>query len=124
MVTIHINGSQFQFATLEEAELEAITHLLSLHTQVMEARVHARRLEGVLAAMPYRNRDEDKAAHLREAVQLWHHIRRAATCSRKLDGIPNRLSNPNCDPARLEKPWNRLWHPLRYADIPNSRPGA
>ncbi|MBF0339718.1 MAG: hypothetical protein HQL95_01980 [Magnetococcales bacterium] len=82
MVTIHINGAQYHFDSLQTAEREALAHLYELHTEVMRAKRNARKLDGLLFATPYRNREEEKAAHLREEVRLWHDLRRVATHTR------------------------------------------
>ncbi|MBF0126302.1 MAG: hypothetical protein HQM02_03735 [Magnetococcales bacterium] len=82
---MHHNASQHPYHTLSAEEQAALTRLHQLHAQVMQTRTLARNLEGLLSANPYRNKAEDKVAHLREEVRKWHGIRRQATHARQLD---------------------------------------
>ncbi|MBF0163472.1 MAG: hypothetical protein HQL97_12075 [Magnetococcales bacterium] len=82
MITMHVNGASFHFDSLLIAEREALSHLQEIHARVMRARSRARRLEGLLYALPFCNRIQEQAAHLRQEARVWHDIRRAATHAR------------------------------------------
>ncbi|MEO5347786.1 MAG: hypothetical protein H7834_15615 [Magnetococcus sp. YQC-9] len=82
MVTMHINGELFYFDSLLIAEREALSRLYAIHAQVMRIRSRIRKLQGLLCALPFCNREEERVAHLRQEARVWHDIRRAATQNR------------------------------------------
>ncbi|MBF0418182.1 MAG: hypothetical protein HQL86_08040 [Magnetococcales bacterium] len=82
MITMHIHGTPLQFDSHLIAEREALTHLREIHARVMRARTLARTFAGLLYALPFRNRAQEQAAHLRQEARFWHEIRRAATHAR------------------------------------------
>lgn len=124
MVTFHIHGKLFHFESLPAAEREAIIHLFTLHNRVMQARIHAQKLTGLLCASPYRNREESQAAQLRQEIRIWHEIRRAATNTRRMHGVPFPFVEHPHKVETADDPWpvSRLWHRIRHGANPD--PGS
>ncbi|MBF0459920.1 MAG: hypothetical protein HQL87_00840 [Magnetococcales bacterium] len=82
MITMQIDGSQYQFPSPLVAEREAVSHLDELRTQAAQARKLSCQLDGVLCARPYRTTQENRLASLRAEIRTWHDIRRRAVQSR------------------------------------------
>ncbi|MBF0192368.1 MAG: hypothetical protein HQL99_14695 [Magnetococcales bacterium] len=78
MVTIQINGNHYNFSSNLVLAQEAMTQIYQLNAQAMQSKIISKKLEGLLFANPYRNKEESKLAHLREESRKWFAIRRQA----------------------------------------------
>ncbi|WP_130471795.1 hypothetical protein [Candidatus Magnetaquicoccus inordinatus] len=84
MITLAINNYQNPMLFRSVTEQEAMTHICSLHDEIIQSKKRARGLEGLLCTGSYRNTEGSKLARFRDEKREWQTIRRLATQSRLL----------------------------------------
>ncbi|MEO5339837.1 MAG: hypothetical protein H7837_04870 [Magnetococcus sp. MYC-9] len=84
MITLQTNDFQYQSASFVAAEQEAMSRLLGLHEQIVQAKSLLRYLKRSLCAPSCLEKSEAKLAQLQGEARQWHAIRLQATQSKRV----------------------------------------